>query len=178
MPARSSVERYGTVALSLHWASAALILALVPLGFSMQAASGETKLTLYHAHAILGVLVGLLTLTRLVWWLAFDRKPEAQFGYPVQRRLAKAAHAGLYLALVALAVSGMVMTVRSDLASAFLAGDPSLMPVSLADLAPRRAHGFMARVLMALLALHVLGALYHHWIRRDGTLGRMLPKGL
>ena len=37
MPAKSSAERYGTVALSLHWASAALILALVPLGFSMQA---------------------------------------------------------------------------------------------------------------------------------------------
>lgn len=178
MPAKSSAERYGTVALSLHWASAALILALVPLGFSMQAASGETKLILYHAHAILGVLVGLLTLARLIWWLALDRKPQAQFGSPVQRRLAKAVHGGLYLALVVLAVSGLVLTVSSGLASAFLAGDWAQMPTSYADLPPRRAHGFMARVLIALFVMHLVGALYHHWIRRDGTLGRMMPKSL
>lgn len=178
MPAKSTAERYGTVALSLHWASAALILALVPLGFSMQTASGETKLMLYHTHAILGVLVGFLTLMRLVWWLAFDRKPQAQSGSALQRGIARAAHGGLYLALVVLAVSGLVLTVSSSLVSAFLAGDWSLIPASFADLPPRRVHGFMARALMALFALHVLGALYHHWIKRDGTLGRMLPKGL
>ena len=178
MPAKSTVERYGTVALSFHWASAALILALVPLGFSMQTALGEARLMLYHAHAVLGVLVGLLTVMRLVWWFAFDQRPQAQSGSTVQRRLAKAVHGGLCLVVAVLAISGLVMALRSGLASAFLAGDWSLMPSSLADLPPRRAHGFMARVLMVLLVLHVLGALYHHWIRRDGTLGRMLPKGL
>ncbi len=173
---KSTSDRYGAVALTLHWTSAALILSLVPLGFAMQAAAGDLRLGLYRAHAIAGGLAGLLTLIRLVWWLAFDRRPKRNRDHPaLQRLLAGAVHAGLYGAVAILTVSGIGMLLASGLGAALGSGDPSLMPTDLMTLKPRLAHGAVARLLVGLLILHVLGALYHHWIRRDGTLGRMLP---
>jgi len=177
MPMKSTPERYGTVALTLHWTSALLILALIPMGFAMQAAPDAVRLGLYRTHAVIGVLVGALTLMRLVWWLALDRKPKASHDHPpLQRRLARGVQAGFYAVVLILTASGIGMMAISGLGAALASGDLSLMPADLMHLPPRLAHGAMARLLMALLVLHVLGALYHHWARRDGTLGRMLPQ--
>ncbi|WP_230529886.1 cytochrome b [Microvirga roseola] len=174
MTMRSTSERYGTVALALHWTSAALILALIPLGFAMQSAPDAARLGLYRVHVGIGILVGLLTLARLLWWLALDRRPVPSVSHTLlQRRLAKAVHAGFYGVVLILAVSGIGMMAASPLGEALASGKLALMPADLMNLPPRLAHGAMARLLMALLVLHVAGALYHHWVGRDGTLGRM-----
>ena len=171
---KSTSDRYGVVALALHWTSAALILSLIPLGFAMQSAPDGLRLGLYRAHVIAGGLAGLLTLIRLLWWLALDRKPQAN--HPrLQRLAAGAVHGGLYGAVLVLTFSGIGILLASGLGAMLASGDLSLMLADLMSLPPRLAHGLMARLLVGLLILHVLGALYHHWIRRDGTLGRMLP---
>ena len=175
MTMKSTSDRYGAVALALHWTSAALILSVIPLGFAMQSAPESLRLGLYRAHVLAGGLAGLLTLIRLFWWLALDRKPQA--GHPrLQRLAARAVHAGLYGAVLVLAFSGIAILLASGLGAVLASGDLSLMPADLASLPPRLAHGLMARLLVGLLILHLLGALYHHWIRRDGTLKRMLPQ--
>ncbi|NBJ09547.1 cytochrome b [Microvirga arsenatis] len=177
MSMKSTADRYGSIPLTLHWLSAGLILALIPMGFAMQGATGDVRLGLYRAHAMAGGLTGLLTLMRLVWWVVFDRKPKASRGASaLQRLLAKTVHAGLYGIVLVLALSGIGLVATSGLSAALLTGDASLIPADLSDLPPRLAHGLMARLLVGLLILHVLGALYHHWIKRDGTLGRMLPQ--
>lgn len=177
MSLKSTLDRYGTVALILHWTSALLILALIPMGFAMQSAPEALRLELYRAHAMIGIFVGVLTLARLGWWLAFDRKPTSDAdSSPLQRYAAKGVHAGLYGIVIVLTASGIGMTAISGLGTALTSGDPSLMPEDLMHFPPRLAHGLMARLLIVLLVLHVLGALYHHWWRRDGTVGRMLPR--
>lgn len=175
MHLKSTSHRYGAVALTLHWTSAALILSLIPLGFAMQSATDGLRLGLYRAHVLAGGLAGLLTLIRLFWWLALDRKPQAR--HPrLQRLAAGAVHGGLYGAVLVLTVSGIGILLASGLGAILATGDFSLMPADLTSLPPRLAHGIMARLLVGLLILHLLGALYHHWIRRDGTLERMLPQ--
>jgi cytochrome b561 len=175
MTMKSTSDRYGAVALTLHWTSAALILSLIPLGFAMQSAPDGLRVGLYRAHAAAGGLAGLLTLARLLWWLVLDRRPEAR--HPrLQRLAAGAVHAGLYGAVLVLTASGIGILLASGLGAALASGDLSLMPADLASLPPRPAHGLAARLLVGLLILHLLGALYHHWIRRDGTLERMLPQ--
>lgn len=177
MSLKSTADRYGSIPLTLHWLSAGLILALIPVGFAMQEATGELRIGLYRAHAVAGGLVGTLTLMRLVWWVVFDQKPKA-LSHPsvLQRLLAKSVHAGLYGVVLVLALSGIGLLATSGLGVALLTGDVSLTPADVTGLPPRLAHGLMARLLIGLLILHVLGALYHHWIKRDGTLGRMLPQ--
>lgn len=177
MSLKSTAHRYGSIPLTLHWLSAGLILTLIPMGFAMQGTTGDLRLGLYRAHAAVGGLVGILTLMRLVWWGAFDQKPEALGDEPqLQRLLAKAVHAGLYGVVLVLVLSGISLLVTSGLGAALLTGDPSLAPADLMRFPPRFAHGAMARLLIALLALHVLGAFYHHWIRRDEKLRRMVPR--
>jgi cytochrome b561 len=177
MTMKSTPERYGSVALILHWASAGLILSLIPLGFAMQRAPDTWILGLYRTHAALGLLAGLLTVLRLVWWLGLDRKPVPPCDHsPLQRRLATTVHTMLYGAVLALTISGIGLMVVNSLGTMLVTGDLSLMPADLMLLPPRLGHGVMARLLIALLILHVLGALYHHWIRRDGTLSRMRPR--
>ena len=39
----------------------------------------------------------------------------------------------------------------------------------------QRTHGILAAALLAVAVLHVLGALQHHFVRKDNVLRRMLP---
>jgi cytochrome b561 len=85
-------------------------------------------------------------------------------------------HAGLYGAVLVLTASGIGILLASGLGAALASGDLPSCPPILRACRPRPAHGLAARLLVGLLILHLLGALYHHWIRRDGTLERMLPQ--
>jgi cytochrome b561 len=35
------------------------------------------------------------------------------------------------------------------------------------------AHGYIAAILVAMIVLHVLAAIYHQFVRKDGLFGRM-----
>lgn len=177
MSLKSTPERYGNVALTLHWSSAALILLLIPMGFAMQSAPDGLRMALYRVHVVAGLLVGGLTLFRIIWWLAFDRKPHAsENSQAFQRIAAKAVHGAFYIVLLLLTASGIGTLILTGLGSILASGDGAPLPANLMHVPPRLAHGVMARLLIALLVLHVLGALYHHWIKRDGLAGRMLPQ--
>ncbi|MCB8819505.1 cytochrome b [Microvirga rosea] len=176
MSLKSTSARYGAVALGLHWACAALILTMIPLGFMMQSATEGLRVGLYRTHILVGMLIGLLTMARLVWWIAVDRQPEPIGVATMQHRLAQGVHIAFYILIALLTISGIRMTVASGLGIMLVTGDTMLFPVRLDILPPRVAHGVMVRILIALLAAHIMGALYHHYMRRDGTLDRMLPR--
>ncbi|NIX75788.1 cytochrome b [Microvirga terricola] len=176
MALKGSFERYGAVAVASHWLSAALILALIPLGFLMQDATGETRLIFYRIHVLVGVVAGMLTLFRLLWWAAFDHRPAPLAASRAQHMIARITHVGLYAVLIALVVSGVAMTAKSNLGAGLVSGDVALISPSPIRVPPRLAHGVAARLLLALLVLHLAGALYHHWMKRDETLSRMLPR--
>ncbi|MDB0573937.1 cytochrome b/b6 domain-containing protein [Ralstonia solanacearum] len=71
---KSRADRYGTVAISIHWLSAALILALLISGLCAASAIDTAhKVGLLRLHVPAGIAVLLLTLVRIVWWWRFDR---------------------------------------------------------------------------------------------------------
>ena len=72
-----------------------------------------------------------------------------------------------------LAGSGVVLALQSGVLAAVL-GSASL-PESLDGWTLRKVHGLVSRLLMALVAVHMLAALYHQWIVKDGLLLRMRP---
>jgi cytochrome b561 len=171
-------ERYGRVAAALHWLIALLILALLGTGFAAANAEGPAKGALLRPHLPLGLAVLALTLLRLVWTLIEWRRgarPGAVPGMPAwQHQFARAAHALLYIVPFGMAASGIGLMALSGAAPAIFGGDP------LPDFwrhAPRIPHGIGARLLVALLLLHVGAALYHQFLRRDGLLGRLWPFG-
>lgn len=75
------------------------------------------------------------------------------------------------LLVLLMAFSGAMLALQSGLLDA-LWGNGTL-PSDFRAFTPRRVHGLLAKLTMALVALHVLAALYHQFVLRDGLLGRM-----
>ncbi|MGO8148947.1 cytochrome b [Rhizobium leguminosarum] len=87
---KSRPDRYGAIAVSIHWLSAVLILALLGSGFrAANAMDAATKAGLLRFHIPVAIVVLLLTALRIVWWWRFDRKPAPVQASPRwQERLA------------------------------------------------------------------------------------------
>jgi cytochrome b561 len=174
MPSRSTTDAYGSVATGIHWLTAVLIIGLLASGvLAEDAADPATKATLLRLHAPMGISILVLTLLRIVWWWRFDTKPLPLAGNPAwQDILAKAVHVLLYIVMIGMAASGIGMFVLSGAGDILFGGAPGPLP-DFNNFVPRVPHGIGAKLMLALLALHIGAALFHHFVRRDATLGRM-----
>lgn len=172
MSLKSTPGRYGSMAIALHWLSAALIIAAIALGLVVaNTADAGAGLWLTRLHVAAGGTALLLTVLRIGWWIWGDRRPLPVAGQPPALEWgARIVHGGLYLAVIVLGASGLATLVLSGAASALIAGAP--LP-DFGGLVPRLVHGAMSRLLLVLLAAHVGAALYHQFVRRDRILARM-----
>lgn len=172
MPMKSTTDRYGNVAIAIHWVSALLILGALAGGLVMGNSTDPATIALIlPIHASLGVFALLLTLGRIGWWIWGDRRPAPVAGLPAAQAWAsRIVHALLYVAVLVLATSGIATLLLSGAIPALLSGAP--LP-DLSELPPRIAHGLTGRPLLILLAAHIGAALYHQFIRRDRLLARM-----
>lgn len=174
MSLRSSTQRYGRVAIAIHWLTALAIILMLASGLSAGNMLDEAqKLGLLRAHAITGMLVGVLTLFRIVWWLVFDKHPKDQPGLSApQRWAARLVHFGLYLVILVMVSSGFATLILSGGNQQLFGGAPLPLP-DFALAPPFTVHGAVARLLIALLVAHIGAALWHQFIRRDRLLARM-----
>lgn len=171
---KSRPDRYGTVAVSIHWLSAILILALLGSGFkAANAVDSATKAAFLRFHIPVAITVLLLTVLRLFWWWRFDSKPLPVEGQPAwQKRVVRSVHFAFYIVILGMIASGSGMTILSGAAPAILGQSGAPLP-DFAKYPPRVPHGLGALLLVALLAFHAGAALYHQFIRGDGLLLRM-----
>lgn len=174
MAIKGSADRYGAVAVTIHWVTAILIVALLGSGFrAAGTADPVAKAEILRFHIPIAIAVLALTTFRIVWWRRFDHKPSPVPGSVLwQERVAHVVHVLFYIVILGMTASGIGMLALSGAGSTIFGG----RGVSLPDFwkyPPRIPHGIGARLLLALLAVHVSAALYHHFIRRDGLFWRM-----
>lgn len=171
---KSTSTKYGTVAVTIHWLSAILILALVGSGFRASSlVDSAAKASILSVHVPLGIIILLLTLVRVAWWLFADHKPSHPTGDPAwQNMIAKAVHVLFYVVIFGMVASGIGMMILSGAGSILFAGSDGPLP-DFWDYLPRVPHGIGARIMIALLVLHIGAALYHHFIKKDGLIWRM-----
>lgn len=171
---KSTPERYGRVAIILHWLTALFILGLMIAG--SQAADMTdpvAKASLLRLHAPMGTLVLVLTLARIGWWVFADTKPHEPRGTPrLQSIAANAVHGLLYLVIIGMAGSGVAMIALSGAGNILFGSAPGPLP-DFWDFTPRYVHDALNSVMLGLLALHVGAALYHQFILKDRLLARM-----
>ncbi|NWG86968.1 MAG: cytochrome b [Hydrogenophilaceae bacterium] len=170
---------YTRTAITLHWLLAGLILVALPLGLTMaELALSPTKLQLYAWHKWLGVTVFGLALVRVVWRLTHPAPPLPASLPAWQRTAAHGLHGLLYGLMLAIPLSGWLMSSAKGFQTVYLGLWP--IPDLLAKdeaLAETLAtlHAWLNYSLIALLLAHVGAALKHHFVERDAVLGRMLP---
>lgn len=171
---KSTSSKYGNVAITIHWLSALFILALLGSGFRAGSlVDSAAKASVLSVHVPLGIIILLLTLARVAWWVFADRKPNHQTGDPAwQTMSAKVVHFLFYIVIFGMAASGIGMMILSGAGSILFGGSDTPLP-DFWNYLPRIPHGIGARVMVALLVLHVGAALYHHFIKKDGLIWRM-----
>ena len=169
---------YSPVARTLHWVTAVLVLAIIPVGFVMtNIHEGPTQDFLFHLHESVGATLLLLVATRLVYRLAHPPLPLPAAIPAWQRQGAAFVHWSFYALLLLQPVIGWIGT------SAYRAPIGIFWLFELPPIAPEN-RGFSDRIfgvheaigiaLAALIAVHVSIAFYHHFVRRDGVMARML----
>ncbi len=170
---KSTATRYGHVAVTIHWLSAVLIVALLVTGFRAgMTTDSAAKAALLKAHLPLGIAILVLTVARLAWWAFADRKPDPVAGSPAWQEVSgKVVHVLFYIVIIAMAGSGIAMMAMSEASESVMGGSGNLP--DFWDYAPRLPHGLGARLMMALLVLHIGAALYHHFVQKDGLIARM-----
>jgi len=176
MTLKNTQTDFGLVAKSFHWVIALLILGMVPLGFFMSGMENSPfKFELYGLHKSFGLLVFFLGLARIVWRFVSPPPPALATHQKWEYLLANAAHIWLYVCLIALPLTGWLMSSAGGYPVGFFGIEmPALMGKneSLGGIFYELHEAFVYSIL-AILALHMAGALKHHIFDRDRTLKRM-----
>jgi cytochrome b561 len=174
------MQRYTKTAMLIHWLTALLIIAAFFLGLTMTEIHGitPTKLKYYSWHKWLGVTVLLLAVLRVLWRRA-NQPPPHPLGMPAwQAMAADATHLLLYLLIFAVPLSGYLYSSAAGVPVVYLGliPLPTLIEAN-AELKPilKTVHYVLTMTMAAAVVGHVLAALKHQFIDRDGVLRRMLP---
>ena len=129
----------------------------------------------FNLHKSLGVTIFALIIIRVLWRLS-HKPPALLASYKeFERKLAKGTHYLLYLLMVALPLSGLIMVIYGKYGVKWFGIDlfGGLDSKPMRD-AFKEVHEIIGLIILAVLALHVLGALKHKFIDKDETLSRML----
>jgi cytochrome b561 len=171
-------QGYTLTARVLHWLTAIIVIGMIPGGIYMaNAGPGPAKDLLFHLHRSFGVVLLPLVLVRLTYRLGHPPPPLPRDVPPMQRAAAQAVHGALYALLIVQPIIGWVAT------SAYRAPVPvfwlfELPPIWSVDRAFSErmflVHRVLGLVIAALASVHIIAALYHHFIRKDAVLTRMV----
>ena len=168
---------YTRTAKGLHWLMAVLIIGLLVLGIYMhELPLSPQKLQLYSWHKWAGVTVFALVWLRLAWRVTHQPPPLSEALSPLNRLAAHAGHAVLYVLMIAIPLTGWLMSSAKGFQTVWF----GLLPIP--DLLGRdkelgellaNVHKLLNLGLMATLLGHVSAALWHHFVHKDDTLRRM-----
>jgi cytochrome b561 len=179
MPWRNTAEAYGSFAKFLHWS---IVLLVIPQYFLAEGAEEALEGSLERAaimgwHKSLGMLVLLLALAR-IGWKVMNRGMPGPIGEPWQRKVAAAGHGLLYRLILAQPISGWAMSSAANYPVTLFGWFqfPALVAENhdLHD-SLEEVHEVLFFLMLAVAVVHILAALYHHFVLKDGVLRRMLP---
>lgn len=177
-PATSQTLRYPGAMMAIHWATAALMVAVVVLAWIIPDGESDYKPGLLLLHHSTGLTLLALTVLRLVVRRFSDIPPEDGLAPWLEAMAARVTHFLLYAILLAMPVSGyFYSTARGNAVNWFgLFSIPPLLPASdtVRGIAwTIHTNGQLA--VYVVIGLHAAAALFHLVVRRDGVMARMLP---
>jgi cytochrome b561 len=170
------MKQYSKRMVIVHWLTLVLLITAWFFGDTLADATDNSNATLagYIAHIAAGTAVLLLTLTRLIFRSTDGTPPH--IGQTVMDKVAKSVHHILYTLLFVLPISGLVTLFSGSAGKALLAGNASLLPKKdgYEHVFAHEVHEVMVTVLIVLVVVHILGAIKHQFITKDGLMERMM----
>jgi cytochrome b561 len=173
LTAENEPQRYGRVSRLLHWTTAGLFLTLIPMGIftSIIPEQTEYRNAYYVVHKTLGVTALLLLVIRLLWNRISQRPALDSTLTSGERQLARVAHFTLYMMMLALPVTGFMMTSLHGYPTYFFAWELApLWPQSDAYILWGAMHKYLLPYLLYIvLGAHILGAMKHHYVDKKAN---------
>jgi cytochrome b561 len=170
-----TTHRYHTALVVLHWLLGFMILLGLIMGtFSLERLpnSQPEKLDSLRGHVINGLAIGVLMIVRLIVRSLTRRPAPPSTGFSWTKRAGQRVHLSLYFVVLLMVASGLALALETHLPSILFSQSAQPLPGSFDGFWARTAHAILAKLLMALILLHVGAALWHHYILRDGLLKR------
>lgn len=177
----SPSETYSVGARHFHWWTVLLIAIQLPLGIVMVNYGASTNFAaptgqMYDAHKLIGLLILLFVVARLSYRLLNGAPGDEPTLASWQRLVSHVTHWAIYALLLIVPLLGWLATSAYGPFRPFGIPLPALLGENQ-ELAARlyMAHKASAILLTVLVAMHVVAALFHYVIRKDGVLNRMWP---
>jgi cytochrome b561 len=179
---QNTEQRYGAVAVGLHWLMAAVLVALLALGLYMvrlpDVGFDTRKIVLILCHKELGLVALMLAALRLAWRVGSALPSLAGTLPDWQHVIARFVHLCFYGLMFALPVTGWLMSSAAGIPVSLLGlfDLPDLVPYSehwfqvLIDI-----HQWLGYALIVCIVAHAGAALRHHFLFKDETLKKMWP---
>jgi cytochrome b561 len=173
MMLNDSTNRYGKITRLLHWLMALLvILQFLKLGDRIDDGEHWIGQTIVPWHVSFGALLLVLGILRVLWALGQKQRPQ-----PLQTPLlVKAGHFLLYVSMLLVPISGILYLVGKGYGlknfGVQLIAKSGVETAWMADLGS--LHAPLTWVFIALVLGHAVAALFHHFVKGDGSLRRMV----
>jgi cytochrome b561 len=171
---------YTRTAVALHWLIFVALAGMVALGFYVHGLRlSPARVRLVNYHKWLGICLFALIALRLLWRLTHPPPALGGATSALTRRAARLMHWALYALMLAIPVSGWLMSSAKGYRTVWFG------VLALPDLVVRNAmlgnrllttHLLLNWTLIVLVAGHAAAAFKHHFIDRDDVLVRMLPR--
>jgi cytochrome b561 len=179
MPWKNTSKRYGTLSIGLHWIMLLLLIAvyasinlreLYPKGSDLREA-------LKTWHFMLGLCVFALVSLRIYARLSEPTPSITPKPMPWQNLSANVMHIALYAFMICMPLLGWLLLSANGKPILFFGIELPELIGKNKDIADsiKEIHETIGTAGYYLVGAHALAALYHHYVKRDNTLIRMLP---
>lgn len=179
MKIKNSEESFGVFAQVFHWSIFLLFVSLFVVANMMtDMPKGPEKFQLYGLHKALGITTLFIVFLRLSWRMANPVPAPSNKVSQGVNRAGSIGHFLLYAVMFIMPISGYIMSMAGGHKVSWFGmfNLPLLIGKSkaLGELA-QGIHSFTALFIVILVSGHLLAALWHHFVIKDGVLRRMLP---
>jgi cytochrome b561 len=173
---RDTRNGYGWVSIAAHWFTAIVVLTMWTLGTMSQTDMQDDAAWYAHLHMSIGASAYLLLWARILWRFTFGHPAPHPGQSALLFPVARAFHYLFLIAIGVMLLSGPLMVWSGgDAVEVFAFAIPSPFAPwpGLHDLL-RRVHGVTATIIILSVLLHILAALKHIVINRDGTFDKIM----
>jgi cytochrome b561 len=178
----ASATVYAKGARNFHWITAVFVFIMVPVGLYMTYRGEVTNFdaltnTLYSNHKLAGFILLWIVVARLVYRFTRGAPPDEPTLEPWQKAVAHLTHWGIYALLLIVPLLGWYATsLYGALGTPFGFSLPAIAAKNEeASKTVYLLHKLGAILLSLMVLAHVGAALFHHVIRKDNVLRRMMP---
>ena len=176
MQINNTFEKYGLLAKLFHWFTFIALIIQIPFGFYLVGLEfSDRRIDLENIHILIGITIFYFVLLRLIWKL-FNPSPKSEHNFfKGQNLIAKTNHLLLYISIFAITISGVLKKLYMGEKLNFFIFQFAFKESNfrLAD-SFYVVHIYANYLLIALVGLHILATVAHHFFFKDKILKKML----